>query len=217
MAKMCLTDGIKRLYAFIFCVCLLISAVLITPRVFVLIHQQIVENKILPADDIRIIDREFNVILNGNQSMQTIIYYRFYPQSSITASAYKGRVAVTTQSKTKNFLSDHTELWVLGKRDNQRIQDILLNKIEYKIIDDIKESCIESSGEQYCEYMKTLSERGYKSMIMVPVDRKTDHSVIGYVLFMFTDLVPETDLQSTVDRIRLHLSKIEPSLQYLRG
>ena len=216
MAKKYLTDGIKKLYAFIFCISLLISAVLITPRVFVLIHQQIVENKILPADDIRVIDREFNVILNGNQAMQTIIYYRFYPQSNITTSAYKGRVAVTTQSKTKNFLSDHTELWVLDKHDNNRIQDILLNKIEYKSIDEIKKSCIESQNAQYCEYMKTLAERGYKSMILVPVDKKTDHSVIGYVLFMFTDLVPATDLQNTVDRIRLHLSKIEPSLQYLR-
>ena len=216
MAKTYLTDGIKKLYAFIFCVSIIIGVVLITPRVFVLIHQQIVENKILPADDIRVIDKEFNVILNGNQSMQTIIYYRFYPQSNITAAAYKGRVAVTTQSKTKNFLSDHTELWVLGKRDHDRIQDILLNKVEYKSIDEIKRSCIESPGAQYCEYMKTLAERGYKSMIMVPVDRKTDHSVIGYVLFMFTDLVPESDLQSTVHRIRLHLSKIEPSLQYLR-
>jgi len=208
--------GVNHIYALVFCVMMVIGVGLATPRLFVLIHQYIIETKILPAQNIKIIDKEFNVILNGDSAMQTIIYYRFYPQITSDATAYQGRVAVTTQSKDKDFLKNNTSMWVLGKRDN-KIQNILMNKIEYKSIDEMKQMCIlNPTASSYCKYMQTLSDHGYKSMILVPVNRAADYSVIGYVLFIFDDLLPESDLQATVNRIKLHLSRIQPSLQYVQ-
>lgn len=202
-----------HIYTIVLCSLLLVGALLLAPTIFSFIHKSIIEAKVLPATDIKLIDKEFNVILNGSSSMKTIVYYRFYPQE--TATEYKGRVAVTTQSKIANFFETNTAMWVLNRHDD-RMQDVLMNKISYKTITDLRNKCSIDPTESYCETMSKWEEKGYQSVLMVPVNRPSDYSVIGYVLFMFDDLLGKNDLDQTVARIKLHLSRVEPNLQYMK-
>lgn len=179
--------------------------VVASPKVYALIHQTIVTSKILPYRDIVVIDTEFNKILNSDDKLNTIIFYRFYSES--TELSLRGRMAVTAISKDSKFFEKNNTFWVLDRKDD-KIQDILLNNTIYKNIDDISAKCTEINSQQ-CLNIKKMKDNGIKSIILIPVDSMRDYSVIGYVVFMFNKTLSPDEISSETETLRDHLLNID--------
>ncbi len=161
--------------------------------------------------ELKKINHEFGNILNSETDINTVVLYKFIPDSE--THFFKGQVGVALRDRNGNE-KVMTDLYTLD-RSNNAYQEILLNKVHYENIFGSKMECgmfYNKELDYSCQDVQNISYSNY-TIITIPVLDHNGYQVTGYIMLTINKRYHQYEVQGLVNSIKPYVLTISASME----
>lgn len=194
--------------------------------ILILLSKEEIENKItsslFPAVErnffkssyeLKRINHEFINILNTQKDINTVVLYKFIPDTE--THLFKGQIEIALKDRSGNKRV-MTDLYTLD-RSNNAYQEILLNKVHYENIFGSKMECVmfyQRELQYSCQDVHQISYTNY-TIITIPVLDHNGYQVNGYIMLTVNKRYDQYQVQDLVNGIQPSVLLVSKSMEHI--